>query len=108
MCKWSKQNHSYSWHGKNAVWYYKGKLVRQTSHPIDLHLVCTLHEPTRFAGDKVFSVVTKREREDRAARAKQTAHLKDLQPIMMTTHLPSIKIFYNTVQVTPPSIFAEH
>ena len=53
-------------------------------------------------------MVTKREREDRAARAKQTAHLKDLQPIMMTTHLPSIKIFYNTVQVTSPSSIAEH
>ena len=67
-----------------------------------------MNQLTRFAGDKVFSVVTKREREDRAARGKQTTHLKDLEPIMMTTHLPSIKIFYNTVQVTPPSSFAEH
>ena len=50
-------------------------------------------------GSNVLSIVLAREREDKKARAVQNGHIKDLDPIVVTTHLPSIKIFFNTIQV---------
>ena len=51
------------------------------------------------SGSNVLSIVLAREREDKKARSVQNGHIKDLDPIVVTTHLPSIKIFFNTIQV---------
>ena len=44
------------------------------------------------------SVVVKRET-DKELRAKQNGHIKELSPLLTTCHLPSIKIFFPTVQL---------
>jgi len=49
-----------------------------------------------FLDSSILAVVLKRETEKEAKR-KQNAYIKDLDPLIITFHLPSMKLFFTNI-----------
>ena len=60
------------------------------------HGNCILY--VSFIGAPILSLVLKREVE-KELRAEQNGIISELTPLVVTVHLPSIKIFYNSVRL---------